>query len=173
VGVTARRFAAVVYLLLQQQLLLLLIRNILSPSQYTQEDGFVVDEDIDEGEGEGEEGGRRLKKKKKKRRSRALEMDEDDYELLEEKGIRVRRLTWAAYVAVLGAGHAACKRCVGHVAVLGAGHAACKRCVGHVAVLAAGLVCYQCMWGGCRHRFGWLMWSLARCNAWGSAPRVA
>jgi hypothetical protein len=113
-----------------------------------------VDEDIDEGE--GEEGGRRLKKKKKKRRSRALEMDEDDYELLEEKGIRVRRLTWAGYVAVLGAGHAACKRCVGHVALLAAGH-----------------VCYQCMWGGCRHRFGWLMWSLARCNAWGSAPRFA
>ncbi len=41
----------------------------------------------DEGEG-GEEG--RKKRRKKRRRDRSLELDEEDFDLLEEQGVKVR-----------------------------------------------------------------------------------
>lgn len=66
-------------------------------NEYVEDDFLVAeDEEVVEEEGEAEEGSgdeaKKRKKKKKKRRRQLEELDEDDYELLEEnRGVSVRR----------------------------------------------------------------------------------
>ena len=41
--------------------------------------------------GEGAEGEGRKKRRKKRRRDRSLQLDDEDFDLLEEQGVKVRR----------------------------------------------------------------------------------
>ena len=52
-----------------------------------------VDGTQDDAEGEGAEGEGRKKRRKKRRRDRSLELDEEDFDLLEEQGVKVRCLS--------------------------------------------------------------------------------
>jgi hypothetical protein len=66
--------------------------------QEFEEDDFLVHEDEeDKGDEEGdEEGGEAAKKKKRKKKNKKrrqdLQLDEEDYDLLEDQGIKVGRL---------------------------------------------------------------------------------
>lgn len=60
-----------------------------------QQDGFVVDEADEEGEeGEGEEGVKK-KKRRRKRVHKELQLDEEDYEMLEENQVKVSEPLYA------------------------------------------------------------------------------
>ncbi len=59
---------------------------------YDLTDKFLADEEDEDKEGSGDEGGEAAKRKRKKRRRSELQLEEEDYDLLEENQVTVRGL---------------------------------------------------------------------------------
>jgi hypothetical protein len=81
-----------------------------TPQEFEEDDFLVHEDEEDKGDEEGDEGAVKKKKKRKnKKRRQDLQLDEEDYDLLEDQGIKVRPLShWLA--AAAGAGGSKCSR---------------------------------------------------------------